>query len=166
MNSPIKNNKKSPKKKSLPIRKSPKKMIKKSPKKIKNSPIKNNKKSPIKNNTRGYSKPQLIYNDKSFINCIEHIKNNMDYYKTNSEDLLDALYSIIINRKDVDKYEHPLIDKTNLYKSAIVYSSTQLSKDDINDIKHLIKKYKNTDSDKYKIIKHFLKDVKFEKYIK
>ena len=141
--------------------KSPIKSIKsksKSPIKSKSkskSPIKSIK-SPIKSIK---SKSKSPISNESFIECIQRVKGNL---KGNPEKLMDCLYTMINSRKNVDKFEHPLVNKNNLYKSVVVYCSTKLTNDDINTIKNSIKPYKHTG--KHDTVKQFLKDVKFEKF--
>lgn len=122
------------------------------------SPVKNRKsKSPVR--VKRKSKSTVDKNrDESFIDCVQRIKGNLN---DDPEKLINCLYTMINDRKNVDKYDHQLVNKNNLYKSVVVYCSAHLSNDDIHTIKKNIKSFKHTG--KHDTVKNFLKDVKFEK---
>ena len=137
---------------------SPTRRIKKS-----KSPLKRKSKSPVRIRSKSPSRRRSPHHhhvdDESFIECIHRVKNDLPKHP---EKALECLHAMIEKRKNVG--EHPLVDKNNLYKSVVVYSSTKLNKNDVNHIKHAVKSSYKPSDERYQTMKKFLKDVKFEKY--
>lgn len=107
-------------------------------------------------------KPDEIQGEISFIDGINYIGRNVEYYMNNSDYLIEDLYDIVEPRVNAKDVTCTLINCDKIYDNMVTYAALHWSPDVYHNIKSITKTQK-THSD-YPLVKDFLKDVKYQRY--
>lgn len=102
-----------------------------------------------------------ILRNQCYIDCVNHIVNNLSNYEDDPDQLVDDIYTMIEPRMNKDIYLEN-VNVANLYNNMVDYTAQQWSDDDIKTIKTIVKTVK--ENSHYKPVKMFIKEVKFYKY--